>query len=83
MEGRLDTMSAPELADEMEKGLDGADTLIWDFSKLEYISSAGFRVLLVAQCMLEDPDRMKVIHANEVVGTAFILTGQGDLLIDD
>ena len=52
------------------------------FSELDYISSAGFRVLLVAQNMLDNPDNMKVLHANDMVQTAFILTGQGELLID-
>ena len=41
-----------------------------------------FRVLLVAQNMLDNPDNMKVLHANDMVRTAFILTGQGELLID-
>ena len=83
VEGMLDTSSSPELATDLAKGLDVAETLIWDFSNLDYISSAGFRVLLTAQNMLDDPNRMKVAHANEMVRTAFILTGQGDLLIDD
>ena len=48
-----------------------------------YISSAGFRVMLVAQNMLDDPDNMKVLHANDMVQTAFILTGQGNILMDD
>ena len=80
--GKLDTTTAPELAADLEKGLEGAESLLWDFSELDYISSAGFRVLLVAQNMLDDPDNMKVIHANEMVQTAFILTGQGDVLVD-
>ena len=81
--GKLDTNTAPELAAELEKGLDGAENLVWDFSELDYISSAGFRVMLVAQNMLDDPDNMKVLHANDMVQTAFILTGQGDVLVDD
>lgn len=81
--GKLDTGTAPELAADLEKkGLEGAEKLLWDFSGLDYISSAGFRVLLVAQNLLDDPDNMKVMHANEMVQTAFILTGQGELLID-
>ena len=80
--GKLDTNTAPELAAELEKGLDGAESLVWDFSELDYISSAGFRVLLVAQNMLDDPDNMKVVHANDMVQTAFILTGQGDVLVN-
>ena len=83
VDGKLDTLSSPELAADLEKGLDGAENLVWDFSDLVYISSAGFRVLLVAQNMLDNPDNMKVAHANEMVQTAFILTGQGDLLLND
>ena len=83
VDGKLDTLSSPELTADLEKGLDGAENLVWDFSDLVYISSAGFRVLLVAQNMLDNPDNMKVAHANEMVQTAFILTGQGDLLLND
>ena len=66
----------------LKKGPEGAENLLWDFSELDYISSAGFRVLLVAQNMLDNPDNMKVLHANDMVQTAFILTGLGELLID-
>jgi len=82
VEGKLDTMTSPELSADIEKGLDGAEYLLWDFTKLEYISSAGIRVLLAAANKLEDPDKMKVEHSNEVVKMAFILTGLGDLLLD-
>lgn len=82
VEGKLDTMTAPALAAEIEKGLDGAEYLLWDFSNLEYISSAGFRVLLTAANRLGDADKMKVAHANETVQMAFTLTGLGDLLLD-
>ena len=78
--GRLDTTTVPELEAEIRRGLDGAESLVWDFSDLDYISSAGFRLLLTAQNMLDDPDNMKIVHANDLVQTAFILTGQGDLL---
>ena len=83
VDGKLDTLSSPELAADLEKGLDGAENLVWDFSDLIYISSAGFRVLLIAQNRLDNPDNMKVAHANEMVQTAFVLTGQGDLLLAD
>ena len=83
VEGKLDTMTSPELSEEIEKGLlDGAEYLLWDFTKPEYISSAGIRVLLAAANKLEDPDKMKVEHSNEIVKMAFILTGLGDLLLD-
>ena len=82
VEGKLDTRTAPELAAEIEKGLDGAEYLLWDFSNLEYISSAGIRVMMVAANKLEDPDKMKVEKCNEMVRTALVLTGLGDLLLD-
>lgn len=82
VEGKLDTMTSPELAAEIGKGLDGAESLLWDFSKLDYISSAGLRVLLTAANMLEDPEKMKVKNSNEIVRTALTLTGLGDLLLD-
>ena len=82
VEGKLDTMTSPELAAEIEKGLNGVEYLLWDFSKLEYISSAGIRVLLTAANMLEDPDKMKVEHSNEMVKMAFVLTGLGNFLLD-
>ena len=82
VEGKLDTVTSPELAAEIEKGLDGAEFLLWDFSQLEYISSAGIRVLLTAANMLEDPEKMKVENSNEIVKMAFILTGLGDMLLD-
>lgn len=83
VEGKLDTRTAPDLAAEIEKGLlDGAEYLVWDFSNLEYISSAGIRVMMVAANKLEDPDKMKVEKCNEMVQTALVLTGLGDLLLD-
>ena len=82
LEGRLDTMTAPELEAELNQSMSGAESLIMDLGKLEYISSAGIRVLLAAANKLEDPDKMKVENSNEVVKMAFILTGLGDLLLD-
>ena len=66
----------------IEKGLDGAECLLWDLSKLEYISSAGIRVLLTAAGMLDDPDKMKVAHSNETVKMVLTLTGLENLLLD-
>ena len=83
VEGKLDAMTSPEVAAGLEQDLDGVEKLFWDFEKLDYISSAGFRVLLIAENMLEDPDQMKVLHANELVQAAFILTGQGSMLLED
>ena len=78
--GRLDTMTAPELEAELKKSLDGAESLILDFSKLDYISSAGLRVLLSAHKVMSAKGGMKVTHVNEIVQEVFEVTGFADIL---
>ena len=80
LEGRLDTMTAPELEAELRESLDTAESLILDFGKLEYISSAGLRVLLTAHKAMAAKGGMKVIHVNEVVREVFEVTGFSDIL---
>ena len=80
VEGRLDTMTAPELEAELRESLDTAESLILDFGKLEYISSAGLRVLLTAHKAMAAKGGMKVIHVNEVVREVFEVTGLSDIL---
>ena len=80
LEGRLDTVTAPELEDELNKALDGADTLTFDFSKLDYISSAGLRVLLSAHKAMIGKGGMQVTHVNEIVQEVFDVTGFSDVL---
>ena len=80
LEGRLDTMTAPELEAELNKSLEGADSLTLDFSKLEYISSAGLRVLLSAHKAMNSKGGMKVTHVNEIVQEVFEVTGFADIL---
>ena len=80
LEGRLDTMTAPELEAELNASLGSAETLTFDFSKLEYISSAGLRVLLSAHKAFAGKGGMKVIHANEIVNEVFEVTGFADIL---
>ena len=81
LEGRLDTTTAPELEQELKKSMDGAETLTLDFSKLDYISSAGLRVLLSAQKLLNAVGgKMKVSGANEIVKEIFDVTGFSDIL---
>ena len=80
LEGRLDTMTAPELEKELKQGLNGIETLTFDFSKVEYISSAGLRVLLYAQKAMYDKGSMKVTHPNEIVTEVFEVTGFADIL---
>ncbi len=80
LEGRLDTMTAPELETELSGSLSGADSLIMDFSKLDYISSAGLRVLLSAHKAMSAKGGMKVTHVNEIVQEVFEVTGFADIL---
>jgi len=79
-EGRLDTTTAPDLEAELNKSMPGAKSLVLDFSKLDYISSAGLRVLLAAHKVMSGKDGMKVIHANEIVREVFDVTGFSDIL---
>ncbi len=80
LEGRLDTVTAPELEAELGKSMANADSLVFDFAKLSYISSAGLRVLLSAQKAMGRKGGMKVIHVNEVVQEVFDVTGFSDIL---
>ena len=80
LEGRLDTMTAPELEAELKASLNGMDSLTLDFAKLDYISSAGLRVLLYAHKMMGGKGGMKVIHVNEIVAEVFEVTGFSDIL---
>ena len=80
LEGRLDTTTAPELEAELNKSLDGAKELAFDFSKLDYISSAGLRVLLYAHKAMQSKGGMTVSHANEIVTEVLDVTGFSDIL---
>lgn len=78
--GRLDTVTAPELEAELNNGLTGVTDLTLDFEGLEYISSAGLRVLLKAQKLMSTQGSMKLIHVNESVMEVFDITGFSDIL---
>ena len=80
LEGRLDTTTAPQLEAELKGLLPGAELLVMDFEKLEYISSAGLRVLLSAQKVMNKQGEMKVIHVNDVINEIFEVTGFSDIL---
>ena len=80
VEGRLDTMTAPELEAELNQSLGSVDSLTLDFSKLEYISSAGLRVLLSAHKVMSAKGGMKVTNVNEIVQEVFEVTGFADIL---
>lgn len=80
LSGRLDTTTAPELEAELKSALDNVESLIFDFEKLEYISSAGLRVLLSTHKIMTRKGGMKIIHVNEVVQEVFDVTGFSDIL---
>ena len=80
VEGRLDTLTAPELEAELGREMPGAETLTLDFSKLDYISSAGLRVLLAAHKAMSRKGGMKVTNVNEIVNEVFEVTGFSDIL---
>ena len=79
-EGRLDTTTAPELEKELRDSIDGVSALTLDFTDLEYISSAGLRVLLAVQKIMNKKGEMKVSHVNETIMEIFEVTGFSDIL---
>ncbi len=80
LEGRLDTITAPELEQELKAALENTSELTMDFAKLDYISSAGLRVLLSAQKTMKKQGEMKLIHVNETIMEIFEVTGFSDIL---
>ena len=80
LEGRLDTMTSPELEKELNERLDNAEELVFDFANVEYISSAGLRVLLSAHKKMSGKDGMKIRNINEIVREVFEVTGFTDIL---
>ena len=80
LEGRLDTTTAPQLEAELKSSLPGMTSVVMDFAKLEYISSAGLRVLLSAQKIMNKQGEMKLIHVSDVINEIFEVTGFSDIL---
>ena len=80
LSGRLDTTTAPILESELRTAVSGIQTLIFDVNELEYISSAGLRVLLSAQKVMNKQGKMTVKGANEVIMEIFEVTGFIDIL---
>ena len=80
LEGRLDTMTAPELEQELKESLDGVKKLVIDMTDLEYISSAGLRTLLFAKKALHGKGTVKITNANDIVMEVFEVTGFVDIL---
>ena len=80
LEGRLDTTTAPQLEEELKEALDGVTALELDFQQLEYLSSAGLRVLLAAQKVMNKQGSMVIRHVNETIHEVFEVTGFIDIL---
>jgi len=80
LEGRLDTTTAPELEADLKASLDNVTELVVDMEKLDYISSAGLRVLLWAQKTMNQKGSMVVKNVSEVVNEVFEVTGFADIL---
>lgn len=78
--GRLDTNSSPRLEAELRQSVGGVTELVFDFSKVEYISSAGLRVLLAAQKVMNRQGSMKLIGVSDEVMEVFEITGFADIL---
>jgi len=80
LEGRLDTSTAPQLEEEINGNIEGITDLKFDFSKLEYISSAGLRVLLSSQKTMNKQGKMTITNVSEEVMEIFDVTGFSDIL---
>ena len=80
LEGRLDTITAPTLEGELKQSRDGIPELVFAVGKLEYISSAGLRVLLAAQKIMNKQGSMIIKNVNDVINDVFEVTGFSDIL---
>ena len=78
--GRLDTTTAPGLEAELKACLEGVEKLALDFAALDYLSSAGLRVLLAAQKIMNKQGSMVVRNVNETIAEIFEVTGFCDVL---
>ena len=78
--GRLDTSTAPQLEAELKADIEEVKELVFDFGELEYISSAGLRVLLSAQKIMNKQGKMTITGANETIMEIFEVTGFTDIL---
>lgn len=80
LEGRLDTTTSPKLGEELRGSVDGITSLVIDFEKLEYISSAGLRVLLSMQKIMNKQGQMLLKNVSETVMEVFEVTGFSEFL---
>ena len=78
--GRLDTTTAPQLETELKRSIGRVESLVLDFAGLEYLSSAGLRVLLAAQKVMNKQGKMVIRNVNETISEVFEITGFSDIL---
>jgi len=78
--GRLDTTTSPQLEAELKIGLAGVKKLVMDFAGLEYLSSAGLRVILGAQKVMNKQGSMVIRNVNDMINEVFEITGFADIL---
>lgn len=80
IEGRLDTNTAPQLESELKASVEGVKKLVLDFTKLEYVSSAGLRVILATQKLMNKQGSMVIKNVKPTVMEVFEITGFVDIL---
>ena len=80
LNGRLDTTTAPELEAVIKENLAGVTNLVMDFAELEYLSSAGLRLILSAQKTMNKQGEMVIRNVNETINEVFEITGFIDIL---
>ena len=78
--GRLDTTTAPDFENEINSSLEGVSELVLDFAELEYVSSAGLRVILAAQKTMNKQGSMKLVNVSTDIMDVFEITGFADIL---
>lgn len=78
--GRLDTTTAPQLEAELKRSIGGVESLVLNFADLEYLSSAGLRVLLAAQKVMNKQGKMVIRNVNGTISEVFEITGFSDIL---
>ena len=80
LSGRLDTTTAPKLEAELKNSINEVERLVFDFKELEYISSAGLRILLNSQKVMNKQGEMIVCNVNDTIADVFEITGFVDIL---
>lgn len=79
-EGRLDTTTAPKLEKTLEQNSEGVKDLVFDFAKLDYVSSAGLRVILSTHKKMSKVGTFKIVNVKEIIMDVFEMTGFADIL---